>query len=59
MLGLERVHHRRGIGRTIAPGELHFVDYDYASVAGQASQIRSRTYQIEGAPAPPPQGAIA
>jgi hypothetical protein len=59
MLGLERVHHGCGIGHTIVPGELHFVDYDYALVAGQASQIRSRTYQIEGARAPPPQGAIA
>jgi hypothetical protein len=25
------------------PGELHFVDYDYALVAGQASQIRTRS----------------
>jgi Cyclic nucleotide-binding domain len=48
-----------GILHTIVPGELHFVDYDYALVAGQASQIRSRTYQIEDAPAPPSQGAIA
>jgi len=59
VLSLERVHDGCGIGHTIVPGELHFVDYDYALVAGQASQIRSRTYQIEDAPAPPPPGAIA
>jgi len=48
-----------GILHAIVPGELHFVDYDYAVVAGQASQIRSRTYQIEDAPPPPAQGAVA
>jgi uncharacterized protein YhbP (UPF0306 family) len=48
-----------GILHKIVPGELHFVDYDYAVVAGQASQIRSRVYQIEDAPPPPSQGAVA
>jgi uncharacterized protein YhbP (UPF0306 family) len=43
----------------IMPSELHFVDYDYAVVAGQASQIRSRTYQIEDVAPPPSQGAVA
>jgi Cyclic nucleotide-binding domain len=38
---------------------VHFVDYDYALVAGQASQIRSLTYRIEDSPAPPSPGAIA
>lgn len=32
-----------GILHTIVPGELLFADYDYALVAGQASQIRSRS----------------
>ena len=48
-----------GILHAIVPGELHFVDYDYAVVAGQASQIRSRTYQVEDAPPTPAQGAVA
>src|SRR5215470_9483021 len=48
-----------GILHTITPSEMHFVDYDYALVAGQASQIRSRTFQIEEAPPPPSQGAVA
>jgi uncharacterized protein YhbP (UPF0306 family) len=48
-----------GVLHTITPSELHFVDYDYAVVAGQASQIRSRTYQVEDAPPPPSQGAVA
>lgn len=48
-----------GILHRIVANELHFVDYDYALVAGQASQIRSRTYQIEEAPTPPSQGAVA
>ena len=47
-----------GILHAIVPNEMHFVDYDYAKVAGQASQIR-RTFQIEDAPQPPAQGAVA
>jgi general stress protein 26 len=43
----------------IVPNEMHFVDYDYAVVAGQAAQLRSRVYQIEDAPAPPAQGAVS
>src|SRR5215470_4568125 len=37
---------------------MNFGDYDYAKVAGQASRIR-RTFQIEDAPPPPAQGAVA
>lgn len=48
-----------GFLHSIVPGELHFVDYDYAVVAGQPSQIRSRIYQIADAPAPPSQGAVS
>lgn len=48
-----------GIHHAIVPNEMHFVDYDYALVAGHAAQIRSRMYQIEDAPAPPSQGAVA
>jgi uncharacterized protein YhbP (UPF0306 family) len=48
-----------GILHTITPSEMHFVDYDYALVAGQAAQIRSRTFQIEEAPPSPSQGAVA
>jgi len=47
-----------GMIHIISPGEMHFVDYDYATVTGQAAQIR-RTYQIEDAPPPPPQGAVS
>jgi nitroimidazol reductase NimA-like FMN-containing flavoprotein (pyridoxamine 5'-phosphate oxidase superfamily) len=49
-----------GFLHTVIPSEMHFVDYDYAVVAGEAgAQIRSRTYQIEDAPPPPSQGAVA
>jgi nitroimidazol reductase NimA-like FMN-containing flavoprotein (pyridoxamine 5'-phosphate oxidase superfamily) len=49
-----------GILYAITPSEMHFVDYDYAVVAGQtAAQLRSRVYQIEDAPAPPAQGAVS
>ena len=37
---------------------MHFVDYDYATVTGQALQIR-RTYQMDNAPPPPSQGAVS
>ena len=47
-----------GLLHAITPGEVHFVDYDYATVTGQALQIR-RTYQIENTPAPPAQGAVS
>jgi uncharacterized protein YhbP (UPF0306 family) len=47
-----------GLLHAITPGEVHFVDYDYATVTGQALQIR-RTYQIEDAPPPPSQGAVS
>ena len=48
-----------GIMHAIVPSEMHFVDYDYAVVTGQSAQIRSRTFQIEDAPQPPAQGAVA
>jgi hypothetical protein len=48
-----------GFLHVITANEMHFVDYDYAVVAGQASQIRSRTFQISEAPPPPSQGAVA
>jgi uncharacterized protein YhbP (UPF0306 family) len=47
-----------GLLHVITPGEMHFVDYDYATVTGQALQIR-RTYQIEDAPPRPSQGAVS
>jgi nitroimidazol reductase NimA-like FMN-containing flavoprotein (pyridoxamine 5'-phosphate oxidase superfamily) len=47
-----------GLLHAIVPNEMHFVDYDYNVVAGQASRIR-RTFQIEDAPPPPSQGAVA
>ena len=47
-----------GFLHAIVPNEMHFVDYDYAKVAGQPSQIR-RTFQIEDAPPPPSQGAVS
>ena len=43
----------------VIPSEMHFVDYDYAVVTGQPAQVRSRTFQIEDAPPPPSQGAVA
>jgi uncharacterized protein YhbP (UPF0306 family) len=48
-----------GVMHRIVPSEMHFVDYDYAVVTGQESQVRSRTYQIEDALPPPSQGAVA
>jgi hypothetical protein len=48
-----------GILHTLVPHEMHFVDYDYAVVSRELTDIRSRTFQIEDAPAPPSQGAIA
>jgi uncharacterized protein YhbP (UPF0306 family) len=47
-----------GLLHAITPGEVHFVDYDYATVTGQALQIR-RTYQIQDTPPPPSQGAVS
>jgi uncharacterized protein YhbP (UPF0306 family) len=48
-----------GVMHVIVPNEMHFVDYDYSVVAGQAPQTRSRLYQIEGAPAMPASGAVS
>jgi hypothetical protein len=47
-----------GFLHAIVPNEMHFVDYDYAKVAGQPSEIR-RTFQIGDAPPPPSQGAVS
>jgi hypothetical protein len=47
-----------GIMHSIVPREMHFVDYDYAAVTGEATQIR-RTFQIETAPVPPERGPVA
>jgi uncharacterized protein YhbP (UPF0306 family) len=47
-----------GFLHAIVPNEMHFVDYDYAVVAGQESKIR-RTFQIEDALPPPSQPAVA
>jgi nitroimidazol reductase NimA-like FMN-containing flavoprotein (pyridoxamine 5'-phosphate oxidase superfamily) len=47
-----------GLLHAIVPNEMHFVDYDYAVVTGEPARIR-RTFQIEDAPAPPAQGAVA
>jgi uncharacterized protein YhbP (UPF0306 family) len=46
-----------GLVYAIAPGEMHFVDCDYAAMAGQPSQIR-RTFQMDSPPAPS-KGAIS
>jgi nitroimidazol reductase NimA-like FMN-containing flavoprotein (pyridoxamine 5'-phosphate oxidase superfamily) len=48
-----------GIMHAVTPSEMHFVDYDYAVVSGQSAQVRSRVFQIEDAPPPPSQGAVA
>jgi len=49
-----------GLLHSIVPNEMHFVDFDYALVAGQtAPDVRSRIYQIEDAPPAPSQGPIA
>jgi uncharacterized protein YhbP (UPF0306 family) len=48
-----------GVLHVIVPNEMHFVDYDYSVVAGQAPQTRSRLYQLEGAPAMPASGAVS
>jgi uncharacterized protein YhbP (UPF0306 family) len=48
-----------GVLHVIVPNEMHFVDYDYSVVAGQAPQTRSRLYQLEGVPAVPASGAVS
>jgi len=48
-----------GILCGIIPNEMHFVDYDYATVAGQVPSIRSQMFQIDDAPPPPAQGAVS
>jgi nitroimidazol reductase NimA-like FMN-containing flavoprotein (pyridoxamine 5'-phosphate oxidase superfamily) len=47
-----------GVMHSLVPREVHFVDYDYATVTGQATQIR-RTFQFENAPTPPERGPVA
>jgi len=47
-----------GLVYAITPGEMHFVDYDYAAVTGQPSQIR-RTFQIDDAPPLPSRGGVS
>ena len=47
-----------GMAQAITPSEMHFVDYDYAKLTGESSQIR-RTFQIDDAPMPPPHGAVS
>jgi hypothetical protein len=47
-----------GTMHVIIPGEMHFVDYDYAKVTGQPLVIR-RTFQIEDAPVAPAHGAVS
>jgi hypothetical protein len=49
-----------GLLFALRPGEMHFVDYDYATVAGQSSpDVTSRVYQIGDTPAPPKSGPIS
>jgi nitroimidazol reductase NimA-like FMN-containing flavoprotein (pyridoxamine 5'-phosphate oxidase superfamily) len=49
-----------GVPHVIVPHEMHFVDYDYAVVAGQAeAETRSRIYQMEGTQTPARQGAVS
>jgi uncharacterized protein YhbP (UPF0306 family) len=47
-----------GLVNVLTPGEMHFVDYDYGAVAGQASAIR-RTFQLDDALPAPSHGAIS
>jgi uncharacterized protein YhbP (UPF0306 family) len=47
-----------GLAYAIAPGEMHFVDYDYNKVTGQASRIR-RTFQLDSAPPPSSPGGVS
>ena len=47
-----------GIMHFLVPSEMHFVDYAYAAVTGEATPIR-RTFQIEDVPTPPQRGPVA
>jgi nitroimidazol reductase NimA-like FMN-containing flavoprotein (pyridoxamine 5'-phosphate oxidase superfamily) len=47
-----------GVLFAITPAEMHFVDYDYAAVTGQQSEIR-RTFQLDDEPQSPAQGAVS
>jgi uncharacterized protein YhbP (UPF0306 family) len=47
-----------GLVHALVPGEMHFVEYDYASLTGEALQIR-RTFQFDDAPPAPSHGAVS
>jgi hypothetical protein len=49
-----------GLLHRVVPNEMHFVDYDYASLAPVLTpDVHRRMYQIEDAPSSPSQGAVA
>jgi uncharacterized protein YhbP (UPF0306 family) len=43
----------------ILPNEMHFVDFDYATVTGEGPDIRTQIFQIHDAPATPVRGPIS
>ncbi len=44
----------------LTPHEMHFVDYDYATVAAKTEpEVTQRTFQIDSAPSMPSRGALA
>lgn len=47
-----------GLAYAITPHQMHFVDYDYAEVTGEPTQIR-RTFQMDNAPAVPSRVGIS
>jgi hypothetical protein len=44
---------------SVAPNEMHFVDYDYETLSSNAPDVSSRVYQIQAEPTPPSQGPVA
>jgi nitroimidazol reductase NimA-like FMN-containing flavoprotein (pyridoxamine 5'-phosphate oxidase superfamily) len=48
-----------GVLYRVVPTELHFVDYDYATVTGQGPEVTDRVLHMEGAAQVPSHGAVS
>lgn len=48
-----------GVLLRVLPMEMHFVDYDYASVNAQSPQVTERMFQLDGSETVPTHGAVS
>jgi hypothetical protein len=48
-----------GVLLRVLPIEMHFVDYDYASLSPESPKVTERMYQLDGGGTPPSHGAIS